>query len=69
MTKVSADIQTFPNSAKSPREDDGLSCYQSKPAPRKGKIDSATASLPGDSNGDARERLLRHLIRLHGLVS
>ena len=68
MTKVSADILTFPDSAKSLREDDGLSGHQSKPAPRNGKIDSASASLPGDSNGDARERLLRHLIRLHGLV-
>ncbi len=69
MTKVSADNLTFPNPANSQREDDGPSDYRSKPTPRNGKIDGATASLPGDSNGDTRERLLRHLIRLHGLVS
>ncbi len=68
MTKVSTDILTFPDPAESRREDDELSAHQPKPAPRNGKIDSASASPPGDSNEDARERLLRHLIRLHGLV-
>ncbi len=32
------------------------------------QIDGASAAAPDDSNGDTRERLLRHLIRLDGLV-
>ncbi len=68
MIKTSAEILTFPDPARSLREDDLLRGHQSKPAPRNGKIGGASASLPGDSNGAAHERLLRHLIRLHGLV-
>ncbi len=68
MTKASADILTFPDPARSLREDDRPGGHQSKPTPRNGKIGGASASLPGNSNGDAHERLLRHLIRLHGLV-
>ncbi len=68
MTKISADILTFPDSDTCLREDDGLGGHQSNPAPRSGKIDSASASPLGETNGDAHERLLRHLIRLHGLV-
>ncbi len=68
MTKASADILTFPDPARSLREDDRLSGHQSKLTAPSGKIDGASTSLPGNSNGDAHERLLRHLIRLHGLV-
>ena len=68
MTKASADILAFPDPARSLREDDRLSGHQSKPTPRSGKIDGASTSRPDDSNGDAHERLLRHLIKLHGLV-
>ena len=68
MTKISADTLTFSDSGTWRREDDGLGGHQSNPAPRSDKINSASASPLGETNGDARERLLRHLIRLHGLV-
>ncbi len=68
MIKTSADILTFPDPARSLCEDDRTGGHQSKLTARSGKIDGASASLPGNSNGDAHERLLRHLIRLHGLV-
>ncbi len=68
MIKASADILTFPDLTRSLREDDWHGGHQSRPAPRSGKSDGASAAAPGDSNGDTRERLLRHLIRLHGLV-
>ena len=68
MIKTSADILTFPDPARSLREDDRTGGHQSKPAPRNGKTSDASASLPGDSNENTDERLLRHLIRLHGLV-
>ncbi len=68
MTKASADILTFPDLTRSLHEDDRAGGHQSKPAPRKGKRNAASAAAPGDSNVDAHERLLRHLIRLHGLV-
>ena len=68
MIKASAEILTFPDLTRSLREDDRPGGHQSEPAPRSGKRDGALAAAPGDSNGDTRERLLRHLIRLHGLV-
>ena len=68
MIKASADILTFPDLTRSLREDDRLGGHQSSPAPRNGKRDGASAAALGDSNEDTRERLLRHLIRLHGLV-
>lgn len=68
MIEASADILTFPGPARPLREDDRPGGRQSEPAPRSGERDGASAAAPGDSNGDTRERLLRHLIRLHGLV-
>ncbi len=68
MIKASADILTFPALTRSLREDNRPGGHQSKPAPRNRKRNGASAAAPGDSNGDTRERLLRHLIRLDGLV-
>ena len=68
MIKASADILAIPDPARSPREDDRPGGHQSTPTPRNGKSDGASAAAPGDSDEDTRERLLRHLIRLHGLV-
>ncbi len=68
MIKASADTLTFPDLTRPLREDDRPGGHQSRPAPRSGKWDGASATAPGDSNEDTRERLLRHLIRLHGLV-
>ncbi len=68
MIKASADILTFPDLTGSLGKDGRPGGHQSRPAPRHGKKDGASAAAPGDSNEDTRERLLRHLIRLHGLV-
>ena len=68
MIKASAVILTFPNLPRSLRKDDRPSGQQFRPAPRSGKRDGASAATPGGAKEDTHERLVRHLIRLHGLV-
>ncbi len=68
MIKDSADILPFSDRARSLREVNRSGSHQSNPVPWKDKTDDTSGAVPDDSNDDARERVLRHLIRLHGLV-
>ncbi len=69
MVRASADILTFPDATHTVLERELPNDRRSRPAPCYDKMVGSHGALAGASDLDGHERLLRHLIRLHGLVS
>ncbi len=65
---ASADILTFPDVPDTVHECELPNDQRSGPAPCIDTMDGSHGALAGASALDSRERLFRHLIRLHGLV-
>ena len=69
MIRASADILAFPDATHTVHERELPNDRRSRPAPCNDKMVVSHGALAGASDLDGHERLLRHLIRLHGLVS
>ena len=68
MTRASADILTFPGATHTARERELPNDRRSRPALCRDKMDGSHGAPVGAWGLDSHERLLRHLIRLHGHV-